>query len=95
MMPTGKSCKEIMSLDQQQKAGESSDETEGTGADSRAWPEELQWQVSLPHTQLGNTISSHAPQTEFVLLVKSEELSRLLLKSTRFRRIHCRVANMK
>lgn len=50
---------------------------------------------SLSHTQLDNTISPHAPQTEFDLLVKSEELSRLLLKSTRFRKINCRVANMK
>lgn len=94
-MPTGKSCKEVMSLDQQQKAGESGDETEGTEADSMAWPEELQWQVPFPHTQLGNTVPSHAPQTEFDLLVKSEELSRLLLKSTRFHGINCRVANMK
>lgn len=92
---TGKRCKEIMSLDQQQKAGESGDETEGTEAGSRAQPEELQWQIPLPHTELSNTILSHAPQTEFDLLVKSEELSRLLLKSTRFHQINCRVANMK
>lgn len=97
MMPTGKSCKELMSLDWQQKAGESGDKTEGTGtgAHCRTRPQESLWQVPLPHTQLSNTISSHAPQTEFDLLLKSEELSRLLLKSTRFCRISCRPPNMK
>lgn len=97
MMPTGKSCKELMSLDWQQKAGESGDKTEGTGTGvhCRTRPQESLWQVPLPHTQLSNTISSHAPQTEFDLLLKSEELSRLLLKSTRFCRIICRLPNMK
>lgn len=50
---------------------------------------------SLFPTQLGITISLQAPQTEFDLLVNSEELSRLLLKSTRFHRINCRVGNTK
>lgn len=59
-----------MSLDQQQKAGESSDGTEGEGADCRAWLEEFPWQVPLP-TQLGNTVSSQFhSQTEFDLLVE-------------------------
>lgn len=38
------------------------------------------WCPSSP-TRLANAASSHAPQTEFHLLLMNEELSRLLLKS--------------